>query len=149
MPVLAEVQTTEWDDAVEFAYFLNRSMKLYPSRRSPSYKKASQLYCDLADAGTQHQQTEPVLGGKFNAIYTPEPYKELRGTSREVMLATQEILRSNTDGSIYRAQEANLELQIKLYEAINRLIGRDVYVEGMNPHENLLGQAVQLPAPTQ
>jgi len=111
---------SDMDRAIELAQILNQSLDLSLTRRSPSYRKANDMYSDMFDVADSHRVLTPVFNGRFVGERIPEPYQSLLTQAGNVAEYSRLLLRRGQQVG-NAAQEANQVLQEGLIETIGAL----------------------------
>jgi len=130
-----EYQEQRFNDGVELAYLLDEALGIQASLQSGEHVDILDLddFCGRVDDVVEPRKlprTPSLPYSRERLTYIPRPYEDILNTSENLFFA-------QAYGSFLGrgSREHSENLVIKLTEAIDGLIGRDVYIQGMNAHE--------------
>jgi hypothetical protein len=134
----------QWNDGVELAFILNRAIDLGDNWELMEDANAS-VEADRLDedmdkiALSKRIDVNCYLNSHRPLFITPEPYRSLTDSISDftfrIMVRNIERRYGATSTQTIEATQTAEQVQEKFHEAIGKLIGRDVYVWGMNPYE--------------
>ncbi len=136
-----------WDKAIQLAYLSQKAVDVVSAPLDGEGVNAAWVFADeLAEVGDSHKQkavnSRPVRGW-HPSNYVPEPFRTIEHLAENHALALGRYVHFGKVVSMDQVPDSLVDPEITgsrlmdgFMDAIGELIGRDVFIEGMNPYEH-------------